>query len=38
MAPVFKLWKGMGKGEKVPILMLILCIVVLVAILMFRPL
>jgi len=27
----------MGKGEKVPILLLALCIAVLVAILVFRP-
>ena len=37
MAAVSNLWKGMGKGEKVPILLLALCIAVLVAILVFRP-
>ena len=37
MAAVSNLWRGMGKGEKIPILILALCIAVLVAILVFRP-
>ena len=33
----FTLWKGMDKGEKVPIIVLAVCLAVLIAILIFRP-
>jgi hypothetical protein len=37
MAPIVKLWKNSETSERLPVIVLGLCVAVLVAILVFRP-